>query len=205
MLTFSLAPAGDSISGGLHFRHGGFPDGTLSGKTFELQPQQLGSILRQLHICACWQRLIRRTPIFQPATVSARSPIGSPGWVDFGGSLADKSAFSQGTLLCDDDTFPVFDSLYNDKGMIQGWVGLTNSPTTDLTGDIIWGEARICTALVLSGWIYQRTGGRGIALHSSQPGARLHERNCDFSGRKTQLAFHQCRPSERQKHRCECQ
>src|SRR5690349_10550271 len=27
---FQLDPAGDTISGGLHFRHGGFPDGTLS-------------------------------------------------------------------------------------------------------------------------------------------------------------------------------
>ena len=134
---FQLSSTGDSISGGLHFRHGGFPDGTLSGKR--------SSFSRNNPVPSVGNFTFALAGSGDPANTNFPTgngfgtiTIGSPGWVDFSGSLADKSAFSQGTLLCDDGTFPVFDSLYNDKGMIQGWVGLTNSSTADLTGDILW-------------------------------------------------------------------
>lgn len=134
---FQLSPGGDSISGGLHFRHGGFPDGTLSGKR--------SSYNRNNAVPSGGNFTFVLSGSGDPANTNFPTgngfgtiAIGSSGWVDLSGSLADKSAFSQGTLLCDDGTFPVFDSLYDDKGMIQGWVGLTNSPTSDLSGDIIW-------------------------------------------------------------------
>jgi len=64
--------------------------------------------------------------------------LNSSGRLRLVGSLPDNSAVSQNTFLCDDGTFPVFESLYNDQGMIQGWAGLTNSAAADLAGDVVW-------------------------------------------------------------------
>lgn len=134
---FQLSPDADSISGGLHFLYGGLPDGTLSGKRSSFNPTNAVPSAGKF------------TFIFSgsgdPANTNLPTgngfgtiTIDSSGNVRFGGSLADGSAFPHSTLLCDDGTFPVFALLYSGKGMIQGWVGMTNSPDADLTGDVIW-------------------------------------------------------------------
>lgn len=136
---FQLSPDGGSISGGLHFRRGGFPDGTLSGKR--------SSFNRTNEVPSPGNFTFVLSGSGDPANTNFPTgngfgtvEIGSPGWVGLGGWLADNSAFSQGSVLCDDGTFPVFVPLYNGNGMIQGWVGPTNSPAEDLSGDIIWAK-----------------------------------------------------------------
>lgn len=132
-----LSPAGDTISGGLHFRHGGLPDGTLSGKrssfNFNNQVQSPGQFTFVLSGSG------------DPADTNSPTGNGvgalyidSFANVDLVGSLPDKSSISLGSVLCDDGTFPVFVSLYKGKGMLQGWIGLTNTATADLAGDVLW-------------------------------------------------------------------
>lgn len=134
---FQLSPAGESISGGLHFRHGNFPDGTLSGKrsTFN-RNNELPSGSRFTFVLSGSGDPANTN--FPTGNGFGTVRIDSFGNVNLAASLADTSAFSQSTPLCDDGTFPVFGSLYNDKGMIQGWAGLTNTPDADLTGDVVW-------------------------------------------------------------------
>lgn len=134
---FQLSPGADTLSGGLHFRQRDFPDGTLSGKR--------SSFSRSNQFPAPGKFTFAFAGSGDPANTNfptgnglATMTIDSSGTIGISGSLADKSVFSYSTVLCDDGTFPVFDALYNGKGMIQGWVGLTNSPDADLVGDVIW-------------------------------------------------------------------
>lgn len=134
---FQLDPGGDSLSGVLHFRNGGFPDGTLSGKRSSFnRTNEVPSDGKFTFVFAGSGDAANTN--FPTGNGFGTVTLGSTGNVDLGGSLADKSAFSQGTLLCDDGTFPVYVPLYNGQGMIQGWFGLTNTPTADLTGDVLW-------------------------------------------------------------------
>lgn len=134
---FQLSLDGSSINGGLQFRHGNFPDGTLSGKR--------SSFNRTNEVAAAGKFTFIVSGSGDPANITFPTGNGfgiititPTGSVRLGGSLADKSGFLESTPLCDDGTFPVFASLYNDKGMIQGWAGLTNSADADLTGGVVW-------------------------------------------------------------------
>jgi hypothetical protein len=134
---FQLSPGGDTISGGLHFRQRNFPDGTLSGKR--------SSFSRANPVPATGKFTFVLPGSGDPANTNSptgnsfgTASIDASGNVHLSGSLAEKSAFSQGTLLCNDGTIPVFDSFYNAKGMLQGWLGLTNSPATDMNGNLLW-------------------------------------------------------------------
>lgn len=138
-VNFQLSPAGDTISGGLHFLNGGFPDGTLSGKR--------SSFNRTNEVPSAGKFTFVLAGSGDPANTNFPTgngfgtiTIDTSGNVELGGSLADGSGFSHSTVLCDDGTFPVFASLYDRNGMIQGWVGLTNSPDADLAGDVIWAK-----------------------------------------------------------------
>ena len=134
---FQLSPAGESISGGVHFRHGGFPDGTLSGKRSSFNNKNQVPAPGKFTFVFAGSGDPANTN-FPTGNGFGTINIKSSGAVDIAGTLADKLAFSQGTVLCDDGTFPVFDTLYNAKGMLQGWIGLTNSPAADVTGDVFW-------------------------------------------------------------------
>lgn len=134
---FQLSPGGDGISGGFHFRHGDFPDGTLLGKR--------SSFSRNNPIPSDGDFTFALGGSGDPVNTNFPTgngfgtvTINSSGKVKIAGSLPDKWAFSGGTLLCDDGTFPVFAPLYSGKGMLQGWAGLTNTPSADLAGDVVW-------------------------------------------------------------------
>lgn len=134
---FQLSPGGDSLSGSLHFIHGGFPDGTLSGKR--------SSFNRANQVPSAGKFTFVFAGNGDPANTNFPTGNGfdtmtilPSGTVRVLSLLADQSPFSESTLLCDDGTFPVYASLYNGKGIIQGWVGLTNSSDADLTGDVLW-------------------------------------------------------------------
>jgi len=136
---FQLSPGGDTLSGTVHFRHGGFPDGTLAGKR--------SSFSFANPVPAPGRFTFALSGSGDPANTNFPTGNGvgaiivaPSGQVGFAGVLPDKLAFSLGTFLCDDGTFPVFDTLYNAKGMIQGWVGLTNSPDADVIGDVVWAK-----------------------------------------------------------------
>jgi len=134
---FQLSPSQDSISGGLHIRSGGFPDGTVYGKRSSFGPtHKVPSAGNFTFVLAGSGDPADTT--FPTGNGGGTITIGSSGTVTVGGSLADRSTFAPGTLLCDDGTFPAFVSLYDGIGMIQGWVGLTNSPIADLSGEVVW-------------------------------------------------------------------
>lgn len=134
---FQLNGGGGSISGGLHFRQRDFPDGTLSGKRsiFSRSNQFPGAGNFTFIFAGSGDPSDTNFPTGNgPGTIT----ITSSGTVFISGLLADNSAFSFSTVLCDDGTFPVFAPLYNGKGMIQGWLGLARDPDADLAGDVIW-------------------------------------------------------------------
>jgi len=134
---FELSPDGSAISGGLHFRKGGFPDGTLSGKRSSFSRSEETPSAGKFTFAFAGSDDPANTG-FPTGNGFGTVTINSSGIVNIGGTLADKSAFSQSTLLCDDGTFPIYDSLYNGQGAVQGWLGLTNSASADLTGNVLW-------------------------------------------------------------------
>jgi len=134
-----LSPDGASISGGLHFIHGGFPDGTLSGKRSSFNSTNEFSSGGRFTFVLAGSGDPANTN-FPTGNSFGTVTIDSLANVHFVGSLADRSAFSEGSVLCDDGTFPVFVPLYNGNGMIQGWLGLTKGPAADLTGDVVWAK-----------------------------------------------------------------
>lgn len=138
---FQLSPAGDSVSGVLNFIqsgvHGVIPDGTLFGKRSSFNRTNRVSSAGKFTFAIAGSGDPANTN-FPTGNGFGTITIGSTGNINFAGSLADKSAFSHSATLCDDGTFPIFAWLYNGKGMIQGWIGLTNTPTADLTGDVFW-------------------------------------------------------------------
>lgn len=138
-VNFQLSPAGDSISGGLHFLHGGFPDGTLSGKRSSFNRTNAVPSAGKFTFVLAGSGDPANTN-FPTGNGFGTITIAPSGDVELVGSLADGSAFSRSTVLCDDGTFPMFASLYGRNGMLQGWVGLTNSPDADLAGDVIWAK-----------------------------------------------------------------
>jgi hypothetical protein len=134
---FQLSPDRSGISGRLHFRDGGFPDGTLSGKRSSFSHgDEVPSPGKFTFLFAGSGDPTDMD--FPTGNGFGTATIRPSGIVCISGSLADKSVFSESTRLCDDGTFPVYHSLYNGKGIIQGWMGLTNSADADLTGDVLW-------------------------------------------------------------------
>jgi len=136
-VTFQLSDSGDSVSGGVHIKHRDFPDGTLFGKRSSFSRSNQFPTPGKFTFVFAGSGDPANTN-FPTGNGPGTITIDSSGDVGISGSLADNSPFSFSTMLCDDGTFPVFDPLYGGKGMIQGWLGLTNSPDTDLGGDVIW-------------------------------------------------------------------
>lgn len=134
---FQLSPAGDSVSGTLLFHHGGIPDAMVFGKRSSFNSTNKVPSRGIFTFVLAGSGDPANTN-FPTGNGVGGIDIGPPGWVIFDGRLADEAPFSLGSTLCDDGTFPVFYPLYNGNGMIQGWLGPTNSPDTDVTGDLIW-------------------------------------------------------------------
>jgi uncharacterized repeat protein (TIGR03803 family) len=53
-------------------------------------------------------------------------------------SLSDNTKFTQTVPLAEDGTWPFFAPLYSGKGLIQGWMSLTNVAPSVLGGDLNW-------------------------------------------------------------------
>lgn len=62
------------------------------------------------------------------------------GTVTFAGSLSDRSAISENTVLESNGQWPLYVSLYHGKGSLIGWVTFTNQPTSQLAGTITWSK-----------------------------------------------------------------
>ncbi len=64
--------------------------------------------------------------------------ITTAGRVTISGYLADGTTANQSTYLSKNGEIPYFVPVYYGFGIVQGWIGLTNQPTTDITGNITW-------------------------------------------------------------------
>jgi len=134
---FQLSPGGESLSGGIHFRQGGFPDGTISAKRSSFNGQNKFAGAGKFTFVFAGSGDAANTN-FPTGNGFGTASINSSGKVHASGMLADRSTFSESTLLCDDGTFPVYAPFFNGKAMIQGWAGLTNGSALDVTGDVVW-------------------------------------------------------------------
>jgi hypothetical protein len=54
------------------------------------------------------------------------------------GRLADSAAFSQSVAVATNGAIPLYASLYARKGSLQGWLTLTNNPSTILGSNLTW-------------------------------------------------------------------
>jgi hypothetical protein len=64
--------------------------------------------------------------------------VSTAGIVQFSGTLADGTLFSQTTAMSADGEWPLYSSLYGGQGQIMGWVDFTNMPQSDLSGNLAW-------------------------------------------------------------------
>jgi hypothetical protein len=132
-----IDPGGSTISGTVHFIHGEFPDGMVFGKRSSFGPGNevpAGGKFTAI-FAGTGDSANTNLPTGDGFATMVLNPSGRLRLV---GSLPGTSALSENTFLCDDGTFPVFESLYDDQGMIQGWVGLTNNTRADLAGEVVW-------------------------------------------------------------------
>jgi hypothetical protein len=64
--------------------------------------------------------------------------VNSSGGLQFSGTLGDGTKVSQGTFVSADGQWPLYSTLYSQKGSILGFLTFTNEPTDDLSGLISW-------------------------------------------------------------------
>jgi uncharacterized repeat protein (TIGR02543 family) len=64
--------------------------------------------------------------------------INSEGNGTFSGTLADNTAVTETAFISPTGLWPLYVSLYSGKGMIIGWLSLTNDSSIDLDGAVIW-------------------------------------------------------------------
>jgi uncharacterized delta-60 repeat protein len=64
--------------------------------------------------------------------------VANNGNVTLKGVLADGTAIAQAMPLAANGQFAFHQPLYKARGSILGWLGLTNEPDTDVTGNLLW-------------------------------------------------------------------
>jgi hypothetical protein len=64
--------------------------------------------------------------------------VNNSGNLQFSGTLGDGTKVSQGTFVSADGQWPLFSTLYSQKGSILGFLTFTNEPTDDLSGLVNW-------------------------------------------------------------------
>jgi hypothetical protein len=64
--------------------------------------------------------------------------VSAAGLLQFSGTLADGTTFSQTTTISADGQWPIYASLYGGRGQILGWVDFTNTASSDLSGNLTW-------------------------------------------------------------------
>lgn len=64
--------------------------------------------------------------------------ISTAGFLQFSGTLADGTTFSQTTAISADGQWPLYSSFYGGHGQILGWVDFTNTAQSDLSGGLSW-------------------------------------------------------------------
>ncbi len=64
--------------------------------------------------------------------------VSASGAVTFGGTLADGTVVSQGATLSKLGLWPLYISLYQGKGLITGWLTISNQAASDITGAVNW-------------------------------------------------------------------
>lgn len=64
--------------------------------------------------------------------------VDSRGNLRFKGALADGKKISQGALLSRNGQWPMYASLYSDRGALAGWVTFANEAESDLSAEVEW-------------------------------------------------------------------
>lgn len=64
--------------------------------------------------------------------------IGTDGLGTMNGIAADGARFSQNAYVTADGDWPLFAPLYTGKGVLVSWLSLTNLPSSDLNGSVVW-------------------------------------------------------------------
>lgn len=89
--------------------------------------------------------------------------IGPAGGIQFVGTLADGTKFTQSTTVSKGGNWPLYSPLYQGGGSLYGWMLVNGSSTDELSGDVTWIRPQRPTA-----WYYPD----GFAIAVSAWGAR---------------------------------
>jgi hypothetical protein len=87
------------------------------------------------------------TMIIPPQPNSANGPGGygngtvkvdASGKVQWAGTLADGTKVTQATAISKDGYWPLYSSLYGNRGEVIGWMQITNEASSDMNGTVVW-------------------------------------------------------------------
>jgi hypothetical protein len=89
----------------------------------------------------------RYTLVFPGSADSASAPGGDgcaalmvtkAGRISLGGTLADRTPFSQGIVVSKSSQWPLYASLYGGRGEVLSWVTLSSGNSSNLSGSLTW-------------------------------------------------------------------
>jgi hypothetical protein len=64
--------------------------------------------------------------------------VNSSGKVQWAATLADGTKVTQGTAISKDGYWPLYSSLYGSRGLVIGWMQITNEAGSDMNGTVAW-------------------------------------------------------------------
>jgi hypothetical protein len=64
--------------------------------------------------------------------------VNSSGKVQWAATLADGTKVTQGTAISKDGYWPLYSSLYGSRGLVTGWMQVTNEAGSDMSGTVVW-------------------------------------------------------------------
>jgi|GEM_PF-1141395 len=64
--------------------------------------------------------------------------VSANGTTTFVGTLADNTSVSCSACISQEGEYPVYVSLYSNKGLLLGWITFTNESTSDIAGPLVW-------------------------------------------------------------------
>jgi hypothetical protein len=108
--------------------------------------------------------------------------VDAGGKVKVAGSLADGTAISQSVPLSKSGELPLYASLYAGKGAALGWLLISNTPLSDVRGQVLWLKPSLPTGKVYrSGFAYE-TMAEGSKYVGGRPVLGLGTASVAFAG-----------------------
>src|SRR5262249_46424686 len=108
------------------------------------------------------------------------------------GSLADGTRLTQAATVSKNAQWPMFVSLYSGHGCVFGWLSFSNSPDSDLSGDLTWTKPANGSAKFYPAGFTNAAPAVGLAYHKPGSGTNvlgLSEANLVLEGDRLALSM----------------